>query len=124
MTFGQLCRSYIADRKILPINPYGDWKESMLVDENLQNEINIYFLSIGNEITAKRLMDFLRQLDIKEKYGIEQDISHKTACWYLHTLGYRYKATPKGQYADGHEREVVVFYQQNVFLSQWWELRN
>ncbi len=96
----------------------------MLVDENLQNEINIYLLSIGNEITAKRLMDFLRQLDIKEKYGIEQDISHKTACWYLHTLGYRYKATPKGQYADGHEREVVVFYQQNVFLSQWWELRN
>jgi len=27
--------------------------------------------------------------------------------------------TPKGQYADGHEQEDVVFYRENVFLPQW-----
>jgi len=52
----------------------------MLVDENLQNEISIYLLSIGKEISAKKLMDFLHKPDIKEKYGIDRNISHKTAC--------------------------------------------
>jgi hypothetical protein len=115
----ELCRGYITDRKILPVNPYGDWNESYLVDENLCNEISIYLLSIGNQISAKKLMDFLHQPDIKEKYGIERNISHKTACRYLQTLGYRYKATPKGQYVDGHERDDVVYYRENVFLPQW-----
>lgn len=68
-------------------------------------------------------MDFLRQPDIKEKFGIEKEISHKTACRYLHTHGYRYKATPKGQYVDGHEQEDVVFYQQSTFLPQWRRLQ-
>jgi hypothetical protein len=120
----QLCRGFIHDRKVLPVNPYGDWNESMLVDENLRNEISIYLLSIGNEISAKKLMDFLHQPDIKEKYGIERSISHKTACRYLNSLGYRYKAAPKGQYADGHEREDVVFYRENIFLPQWQRIQD
>ncbi|KAF8184177.1 hypothetical protein BJ912DRAFT_975118 [Pholiota molesta] len=41
-------------------------------------------------------MDFLHRADVKERYGIERDMSHKTACRYLHELGYRYQATPKG----------------------------
>jgi len=84
----ELCRAFIEDRKILPVNPYGDWNESMLADENLRNEISIYLLSIGNEISAKKLMEFLCQSDIKEKYGIEKSISHKAACRYLNSLGY------------------------------------
>ena len=64
-------------------------------------------------------MDFLHRADIKEKYGIEKNISHKTACRYLHALGYRYQYTPKGQYVDGHEREDVVSYRKNVFLVKW-----
>ncbi|KAF8803034.1 hypothetical protein BYT27DRAFT_7049092, partial [Phlegmacium glaucopus] len=115
----ELCRAFIKDRKVLPVNPYGDWNESMLADENLANEISIYLLSIRNEISAKKLMEFLNQLDIKEKYGIEKSISHKTACRYLISLGYRYRATPKGQYADGHERDDVVIYRENIFLPQW-----
>ncbi|PPQ84265.1 hypothetical protein CVT25_013164 [Psilocybe cyanescens] len=51
--------------------------------------------------------------------SIKKKISHKTACCYLNSLGYHYKATPKDQYADGHERDDVVFYQKNVFLPQW-----
>jgi len=68
---------------------------------------------------AKKLMDFLHHTDIKEKYGIEQDISHKTTCRYLHMLGYWFQYTPKGQYVDGHKREDVVAYQQKVFLPKW-----
>ena len=29
---------------------------------------------------------------------------------------------PKGMYSDGHKRDDVVHYQQNVFLLQWREL--
>jgi len=40
------------------VNPYGDWNESMLMDEDLCNDINLYFQEIGKEISAKKLMDF------------------------------------------------------------------
>ncbi len=84
----ELCRAFITNGEVLPVNPYGDWNESMLVDENLRNEISIYLLSIGNEISAKKLMDFLCQAEIKEKYGIEKNISLRTARRYLNSLGY------------------------------------
>jgi len=118
----QLCElncGFLADQKVLPINPYGDWNESLLVDENLVNEISIYLLSLGNEITAKNLMDFLHHAEVKERYGIDRDISHKTACRYLQALGYRYQSTPKGQYVDGHQREDVVIYRKHVLLLKW-----
>jgi len=111
--------AFFVDREVLPINPFGDWNKSLLVNKNIVNEISIYLLSLGKEITAKKLMDFLHQVDIKEKYGIDRDISHKTACWYLQALGYRYQSTPKGQYVDGHEREDVVTYREKVFLPKW-----
>lgn len=123
----QLCElncSYLADRKVLPLNPYGDWNKSLLIEDNIVNEINIYLLSLGNEITATKLADFLCQPEIKEKYGIECDISHKTACRYLQALGYRYQSTPKGQYVDGHEREDVVTYRKEVFLPKWKKFMN
>ncbi|KAF8154655.1 hypothetical protein B0H34DRAFT_660613 [Crassisporium funariophilum] len=91
----------------------------MLADENLCNKISIFLLSIGNKISAKKLMDFLAQPDVREKFGIEKPISYKTACQYLNSLGYQYRATPKGQYADGHKRDDVVFYWESVFLPQW-----
>ena len=55
----ELCHVFIGDRNILPVNPYGDGNKSFLADENLRNEISIYLLSIGNQISAKKLVDFL-----------------------------------------------------------------
>ena len=115
----ELSRAYLADRKILPINPYGDWNESLLVNENLVNEISLFLLSLGTNITASKLANFLHQPEIKEKYGIERDISQKSATRYLHALGYRYQLAPKGQYVDGHEREDVITYRRQVFLPNW-----
>jgi hypothetical protein len=112
----------LADQSILPINPYGDWNKSLLVNEDLVNEISIYLLSLKNDITTNKLMDFLHRTDVKEKYGIECDISHKTACQYLQVLGYCYQSTPKGQYIDRHEREDVVNYRKQVFLLKWKEI--
>jgi len=106
----RLTRQFIKDRTILPINPYGDWNESMLVDEDLCNDINLYLQEIGKEISAKKLMDFLAREDVRSKHGIEKQISERTARRYLNILGYRWSSPKKGQYADGHEREDVVYY--------------
>ena len=105
-----LCKlnwQFLPDWAIFSVNPYGEWNESLLIDE-----------PIFNEIMAKKLMDFLHCADIKEKYGIEWDISHKTTCKYLHMLSYWFQFTPKGQYVDGHERGCCG-YQQKVFLPKW-----
>lgn len=115
----ELNRAYLSDRNLLPLNPYGDWNRSLLVNENIVNEISIFLLSLGNDITAGKLMEFLHRPDIKEKYAIDRNITHKTACRYLQALGYRYRSTPKGQYADGHERDDVVVYRNTVFLPKW-----
>jgi len=103
---------------LLPINPYSDWNESILVDEDLTNDISLYLLEIGKEISAKKLMDFLAQEDIQLKHGIKKPISKCTARQYLNTLGYWWSTPKKGQYADGHERDDVVYYCEQVFLPQ------
>jgi len=115
----RLMRQFIKDRTMLPINPYGDWNESMLVDEDLCNDISLYLQEIGKEISAKKLMDFLAREDIRSKHGIEKPISERTARRYLNTLGYRWSSPKKGQYADGHEQDDVIYYREQVFLPQW-----
>jgi hypothetical protein len=37
----------------------------------------------------------------------------------MNKMGYHWKREPKGMYSDGHEREDVVNYRQNVFLPRW-----
>jgi len=105
----RLTRQFISDRKVLPINPFGDWNESMLVYEDLCNDINLYLQEIGKEISAKKLIDFFACEDIRSKHGIEKQISERY-CW---------SSPKKGQYADGHERDDVVYYREQVFLPQW-----
>ncbi|KAJ7628314.1 hypothetical protein FB45DRAFT_749011, partial [Roridomyces roridus] len=111
-----LSRAYIKDRKVLPINPYGGWKESMLADEELANEIRKYLQELGKFITAEKLVEFLAREDIMEKHGIETKISLSTARNYLNELGYRFRVEKKGQYSDGHEREDIVYYRDEVYL--------
>jgi len=103
---------------------FGNWSSPVFSKKGKKTGLNltfkpyIYLLSLGNELTAKSLMDFLHQVDIKEKYGIKCDITYKMVCRYLQVLGYHYQSTPKGQYVDGHEREDVVTYQEKVFLPK------
>ncbi|KAF9479060.1 hypothetical protein BDN70DRAFT_859047 [Pholiota conissans] len=118
-----LVRQFILDRTILPVNPYGDWNESMLVDEDLANEINIYLQSLGPEISGGKLMEFINDDEaLRARHGIDKKITLRTAQRYLNALSYRFRAPLKGQYVDGHEREDVVFYREQTFLPQWRQL--
>lgn len=115
----KLNRQFIQDCTLLPVNPFGDWNESLLVDEDLTNDINLYLMEIGKEISAQKLTAFINRKDIRLKHGIEKPISERTARRYLNRLGYRWSTPKKGQYADGHERDDVVNYREQTFLPQW-----
>ncbi|PPQ84819.1 hypothetical protein CVT24_013253, partial [Panaeolus cyanescens] len=106
----RLCRQFICDRSMLPINPYGNWNQSMLADEDLSNDINLYLQEIGLAITSKKLTEYLNSEEMRARHGIDKPISDRTARRYLNHLGYRWSAPKKGQYADGHERDDVQIY--------------
>jgi hypothetical protein len=84
-----LVRNFIADRKILPLNPYGYWNTSMLVDEDLKADINLYLQELGKAITAEKLVQYLRDPEVMTKHGISRQIGLTTAKRYLKELGYR-----------------------------------
>ena len=114
-----LVRKFLDDRTFLPVNPYGDWNQTMLIDEDLSNDINLYLQEIGKDVLAKKVVNFLSREEVKQKHSITKAISEETAHQYLNALGYRFCTAKKGQYADGHEREDVIYYQDHTFLPQW-----
>ncbi|KAJ7157452.1 hypothetical protein C8R46DRAFT_1294155, partial [Mycena filopes] len=87
--FANLSREYIANRKVLPINPYGSWKQSMLSDEDLATDVREHLQELGKFITADKLVDYLSREDVMNKHGLDRKISVHTARRYLNELGYR-----------------------------------
>jgi hypothetical protein len=122
-TLARLCRQYIADRSVLPINPYGNWKQSLLADKDLTVDINLYLQEIGNNITAEKLMEYLSRPEVMDKHGISKAISIRTARRYLRKLGYRFMEPKKGQYSDGHERTDVTSYRDGIYIPRIKELQ-
>ncbi|TFK20849.1 hypothetical protein FA15DRAFT_682357 [Coprinopsis marcescibilis] len=59
----KLCRAFIENRKVLLVNPYGDWNETLLVDEDLLLDVNLYLQQLGKDITGAHLMQFLRSAE-------------------------------------------------------------
>jgi hypothetical protein len=62
----KLACQYIHDCALLLVNPYGDWKESMLADEDLAADINLYLQEIGKDITAEKLALYLGHCEVSE----------------------------------------------------------
>jgi hypothetical protein len=75
----RLSRQFIADHTILLVNPYGNWNESMLVNEDIASDINIHLQELGKNISAKKVVEFLARPDVKERHGITKNISERTA---------------------------------------------
>lgn len=87
--FAALTREYITSRKVLPVNPYGHWKQSMLADEDLANDVRNHLQELGKFITADKLVEYLSREDVMDKHGLDKKISVRTARRYLDELGYR-----------------------------------
>ncbi|KAJ6483127.1 hypothetical protein C8R45DRAFT_1148855 [Mycena sanguinolenta] len=88
-----LARQYIADRSVLPENPYGNWNQTLLINEDLCNELMEYLQLLGSTkddngresgITSAKVQAWLARPELMNKYGITKQISLATAKQYLH----------------------------------------
>jgi hypothetical protein len=50
---------------------------------------------------------------------LKKTISLSTAKRWMKLMDYHWVQNHRGQYVDGHERDDVVDYHQNVFLRKW-----
>ncbi|KAJ6524130.1 hypothetical protein DFH09DRAFT_1372266 [Mycena vulgaris] len=94
----------------------------MLAHEDLANDIRLYLQSLGKEITADKLVEYLNSPEVRVEHGIDKPVSLTTARRYLDELGYTFTSQKKGQYVDGHERPDVVYYRDNIYLPRLFEL--
>ncbi|KAJ7190003.1 hypothetical protein GGX14DRAFT_580227 [Mycena pura] len=80
-TLCKLARQFIHDRTLLPINPYGAWKESLLADEDLKNNINLHLQENGNHITAEKTcpVSLAARDHAEARYRQDHLDSHSTA---------------------------------------------
>ena len=93
----------MANFNMIPRNPYGKWKESILMDEDIRQEIETHLRSLGPFISAMDIVEFLNTPNMHECLGHNKSISLRTGQHWLKTMGYCWKSEKKGQYSDGHE---------------------
>ncbi|EKM75371.1 hypothetical protein AGABI1DRAFT_132271 [Agaricus bisporus var. burnettii JB137-S8] len=114
------CREYITDRNKLPKNPYGHWTGSLLSrHDDLRLEILTHLQSIGKYVQAQDIVNYLDKPDIKARWKLKKTIAICTTQRWMKELEYRWERLTNGMYEDGHEREDVVLYRQNVFLPRF-----
>jgi hypothetical protein len=119
-TLRKWCQDFSGDHKTLPENRYGSSSTSALhSDEDLVMDIVVHLQSIGSYFSAGDLLQFINRPEILEKIGRHEPLSIRTSQRWLKLLGFRWKLEAKGMYTDGHEREDVVKYRQEVFLPTY-----
>jgi hypothetical protein len=119
----QWSKAYILDHENLPLSKCGGtWTKSRIADEDLKEEILTHLQSLGKYVTATAVIDYLKRSDVMQRYRLTKSISTVTAERWMKACGFRWTVGRGGQYVDGHEREDVVFYRQNIFLPSWFAL--
>ncbi|RPB20084.1 hypothetical protein L211DRAFT_870918 [Terfezia boudieri ATCC MYA-4762] len=100
---------------------------SWLTDEGVLLTIREYIGAVGEKLTSHGLAKAVNKY-LKEEHiinGAEDwncSISERTARIWLNKLGFQWKDVQKGVYVDGHERDDVIAYRQNIFLPQMDEI--
>jgi transposase len=117
-----IARDFIRDHTVLPGNPYGEWTESILADEDIRNDIQIFLQSCGKEITAEKLHLYFASQEFQAQHDIPKVPSVRTCRDYIHALDYRFEHQRKGCYADGHERPDVVEERDKRFIPSIMDL--
>ncbi|EUC58846.1 hypothetical protein RSOL_281530, partial [Rhizoctonia solani AG-3 Rhs1AP] len=107
----------------LPTNVYGTWNESVMEDEDLSAAIRGWMRGKGKYVQARDLIDFFGEA-AAEQYSrlVNRAPSLRTAQRWMHRMGHSWSKERRGQFADGHERDDVGHYQENVYIPKWIEL--
>ncbi|KAJ7439833.1 hypothetical protein FB451DRAFT_1059297, partial [Mycena latifolia] len=108
--------AFMKDETNLPNAEYGKFNSSVLEDEDLSQEIHLHLQSLGPFISAQDVVNYMSSEEMKSRLNLKHGISLRTAQRWMKQMKYRWQSEPKGMYSNGHEREDVVDYRQNVFL--------
>jgi hypothetical protein len=88
-------------------------------DEDLATELKLHLQHVGKFVRTQDLVDYFSVPENRVRLGFTKSISLRTAQCWMSRLGYRWTKEPRGQYADGHERDDIVHYRQKIFLPSW-----
>ncbi|KAJ7711523.1 hypothetical protein B0H16DRAFT_1251327, partial [Mycena metata] len=113
---------FCEDNKKIPSHRYGQFNSSILSDEDIAGDIHLHLQSLGKFVSAKAIVQYVATPEFQARLSVKRKITIRTAQRWMKKMGYRWRKEPKGMYSDGHEREDVVHYRQNVFLPRWREL--
>ena len=117
-------KKFIKTRAV-PQSPYGSWNMSKIdADEELAQEINLYLQEKGKYVKADDIREYLQKPEVQSRWDLKKSISSATAKRWMKKLGYRWVHKLRGQYVDGHEREDVVKYRQDVFLPTFYSFES
>lgn len=87
-------------------------------NEELAEEIKAHLQSVGKYVCAADIVHYMARSDVQERLGLTKGVGLSTVHEWMRSLEYRWMRTPRGQFIDGHEREDVVTYCQEVFLPE------
>ncbi|KIO14505.1 hypothetical protein M404DRAFT_60519, partial [Pisolithus tinctorius Marx 270] len=96
---------------------------SFLNDESVQTHCQAWLSSLPTGQVTSRAFQNAINSKIFPELGIvpKQPVSEQTVRHWLIKLGWRHTAVHKGVYMDGHEREDVVKYRNEVYLHKMQE---
>lgn len=114
--------NFCEDNKNIPSHMYGRFNSSFMADEDVVGNIHLHLQSLGKWVSAKDIVRYVATPEFQARLSVKRKIKLRTAQCWMKKMGYRWRKEPKGMYSDGHEREDVVNYRQNIFLPRWREL--
>lgn len=107
----QQALTYIEDRDKLAINNSGTWSKPLLLDKELALAIRLHLWSTGKYVTARDVVDYLRDPQIRKDYGLKYMIQGQTARRWMSLLGYkRSRSTRRGMLINGHKSDNALAY--------------
>ncbi|KAH9893895.1 uncharacterized protein BXZ73DRAFT_95263 [Epithele typhae] len=112
--------AFIRDRHDLPFETQGVCSKVSLLELNtlLKSAVMEKLLGVGMNVWALDLVEYLSDPAVKDEFGIKIKVSLASAHVWMSELRFQWKKAPSDQFVDGHKREDVVEYRQNVFLQQ------
>jgi hypothetical protein len=113
---------FVDNEKNLPTAKYGKSNACMLEDEDLAQELHLHLQSIGKYVAARHVVQFVNSSEVRTRLRLKKSITERTARRWMNRMRFRWRKDSKGMYFDGHERDDVVDYRQNVFLPRWEKL--
>jgi hypothetical protein len=117
---------YYEKHETLPIEWRGGYRKgsSHLEDPDVSAAVRVWLENQSSkEMTPSTFCRALNTTILPELgIALKHPLSHRTARRWLLRMGYQRCVLRKGVYMDGHEREDVVKYRNEVFLPQMKEL--